>query len=116
TKPSVRNNPRNPPRNNPNKPSNCLFAPKKLRANNSEVLRLELLEAFAHEPAYTEVVLDLSKTEDLDAIGLALLHSAVRFAEKNSRELKLRHASPMVNRVLCAVGIAPAVSQVEGPG
>ena len=112
TKPSVRNN----PRNNTNKPSNCLFAPKKLRANNSEVLRRELLEAFAHEPPYTEVVLDLSKTEDLDAIGLAFLHSAVRFAEKNSRELKLQHASPMVHRVLSALGIARSVSQVEGPG
>ncbi len=116
TKPSVRNNPRKNSRTNTNKPSNCLFAPKKLRANNSEVLRHELLEAFAHEPAYTEVVLDLSKTEDLDAIGLALLHSAVRFAEKNSRELKLQHASPMVYRVLCAVGIARSVSLVEGPG
>ena len=112
TKPSVRNH----PRTNTNKPSNCLFAPKKLRANNSEALRHELLKAFAHEPPYTVVVLDLSKTEDLDAIGLAFLHSAVRFAEKNSRELKLQHASPAVHRVLSAVGIARSVSQVEGPG
>lgn len=112
TKPSVRNH----PRTNTNKPSNCLFAPKKLRANNSEVLRHELLEAFAHEPPYTEIILDLSKTEDLDAIGLALLHSAVRYAEKNSRELNLQHASTMLHRVLSAVGIVRSVSQVEGPG
>ena len=98
------------------KPSNCLIAPKLLVADSSEVLRHELLEAFAHEPPYSEVVLDLSKTDDLDAVGLALLHSAVRFAEKNSRELKLQHASPMVHRVLSAVGIARAVSQVEGQG
>ena len=98
------------------KPSNRLFAPKMLVADSSEVLRHELLEAFAHEPPYSEVVLDLSKTVDLDAVGLALLHSAVRFAEKNSRELKLQHASPMVHRVLSAVGIARAVSQVEGQG
>lgn len=95
------------------KPSNHLLVPTVLLAKNAEGLRHELLAAFAHEPPYSEVVLDLSKTEDLDAIGLALLHSAVMYAEKGNRELKLQHASPTVRRVLSAMGIASLASRNE---
>ena len=95
------------------KPSNHLLVPSVLLAKNAEVLRHELLAAFAHEPPYNEVVLDLSKTQDVDAIGLALLHSAINYAEKGSRELKLKHASPMVRRVLSAMGIASSASRIE---
>ena len=95
------------------KPSNHLLVPSVLLAKNAEGLRQELLAAFAHEPPYKEVVLDLSKTEDLDAIGLALLHSAIMYAAKGRRELKLQHASPKVSRVLSALGIASQASRIE---
>ena len=95
------------------KPSNHLLVPSALLAKNAEGLRHELLAAFAHEPPYSEVVLDLSKTEDLDAIGLALLHSAVMYADKGNRELKLQHASSTVRRVLSAMGIASLASRNE---
>ena len=95
------------------KPSNHLLVPSVLLAKNAEALRQELLAAFAHIPPYHEIVLDLSKTEDLDAIGLALLHSAILYAEKGNRELKLQHASPIVRRVLSAMGIASLASRNE---
>jgi anti-anti-sigma regulatory factor len=59
------------------------------------------------------VIIDLSLTQDLDAIGLALLHSLTQFAAAKNRRLRFENVSSKLDRIFQAVGIGSVGRSAE---
>jgi chemotaxis protein histidine kinase CheA len=79
-----------------------LLLPKMLGAENAESLRLQLIELLSQHEV---VSLDMSELRDLDAIGLAWLHSASHFAHANAKKLAFREATPEIAKLFDFIGL-----------
>jgi two-component system sensor histidine kinase and response regulator WspE len=79
--------------------------PERLNVSNAESIRLQLLSAFEDQSDRSQVIIDLSLTQDMDSIGLALMHSVTQFAASNNLRLRFENASSVLVRVFRAVGI-----------
>ena len=79
-----------------------LILPKTLGTENAESFRVHLIELL-HEHGI--VSLDLSGLQDLDAIGLAWLHSATKFANTKTKQIVLLNVTPNISKLLDFVGL-----------
>lgn len=79
-----------------------LLLPKMLGAENAEVLRVQLIELLNQHEI---VSLDMSGLQDLDAIGLAWLHSATLFAHSNAKQLTFRNTNADIAKLLDFIGL-----------
>ena len=79
-----------------------LVMPKELVADNAESLRVQLIGLLEQ---HASVTLDLRQLQDLDAVGLAWLHSASKYASFKACQLKIANASPVIGPVLDLVGL-----------
>jgi chemotaxis protein histidine kinase CheA len=84
---------------------NRIHIPYFLSIQNAEPIRQQLLAILSHTTKTGEVVVDLTETHDLDAVGLAFLHSAARLATARKLTLQFENAKPALSRILKAVGI-----------
>ncbi len=79
-----------------------LLLPKMLGAENAEALRVQLIELLNQNEI---VSLDMSGLQDLDAIGLAWLHSATLFAHSNAKRLAFRNTTADIAKLLDFIGL-----------
>ncbi len=79
-----------------------LVLPKMLGAENAEALRVQLIELLSQHEV---VSLDMSGLKDLDAIGLAWLHSATHFALSKSKQLAFLNTTPDIAKLLDFIGL-----------
>ena len=82
-----------------------IVLPATLDVSNSETVRLQLLAALEGHPDEGQVIIDFSQMEDLDCVGLALMHSVTKFAAMKNRQLRLERVSSTLSRIFKAVGI-----------
>lgn len=85
--------------------TNRVSIPKFLNVHNADSIRLQILAKLQVKPQHVEVILDLSQTQDLDAVGLALLHSAIQFATNTNRCIEFENVSSDLRPALHAIGI-----------
>ncbi|MCY2980833.1 MAG: Hpt domain-containing protein [Planctomycetota bacterium] len=85
--------------------TNRISIPTFLNVHNSDSIRLEILAKLQYKPQHVEVILDLSQTQDLDAVGLALLHSAIQFATNTNRTIAFENVSSDLRPALHAIGV-----------
>jgi two-component system sensor histidine kinase and response regulator WspE len=85
--------------------TNRLFIPTFLNVHNADSIRLQILAKLQVKPQHVEVILDLSQTQDLDAVGLALLHSAIQFATNTNRSIAFENVSSDLRPALHAIGV-----------
>lgn len=90
-----------------------IFVPEILHVNNAEAIRVQLLSALESQTLQEPLILDFSRTQDLDAVGLALLHSVNRLMASTSRRLQFEKASPALSRILQTVCIGATLGDVE---
>lgn len=79
-----------------------LLLPKMLGAENAEALRVQLIELLSQHEV---VSLDMSGLKDLDAIGLAWLHSATNFANSKSKQLAFLNTTHDIAKLLDFIGL-----------
>lgn len=85
--------------------TNRISIPTFLNVHNADSIRLEILAKLQYNPQHVEVILDLSQTQDLDAVGLALLHSAIQFATNTNRTIAFENVSSDLRPALHAIGV-----------
>jgi len=85
--------------------TNRISIPTFLNVHNADSIRLEILAKLQYKPQHVEVILDLSQTQDLDAVGLALLHSAIQFATNTNRTIAFENVSSDLRPALHAIGV-----------
>ncbi|MCF7959912.1 MAG: Hpt domain-containing protein [Pirellula sp.] len=85
--------------------TNRISIPTFLNVHNADSIRLEILAKLQYKPQHVEVILDLSQTQDLDAVGLALLHSAIQFAKNTNRTIAFENVSSDLRPALHAIGV-----------
>ena len=85
--------------------TNRISIPTFLNVHNADSIRLEILAKLQYNPQHVEVILDLSQTQDLDAVGLALLHSAIQFATNTNRTIAFENVSSYLRPALHAIGV-----------
>ena len=85
--------------------TNRISIPTFLNVHNADSIRLEILAKLQYNPQHVEVILDLSQTQDLDAVGLALLHSAIQFATNTTRTIAFENVSSSLRPALHAIGV-----------
>lgn len=85
--------------------TNRLSIPTFLNVHNADSIRLQILAKLQVKPQHVEVILDLSQTQDLDAVGLALLHSAIQFATNTNRTIAFENVSSDLRPALHAIGV-----------
>lgn len=85
--------------------TNRVSIPTFLNVHNADSIRLEILAKLQYKPQLVEVILDLSQTQDLDAVGLALLHSAIQFATNTNRTIAFGNVSSDLRPALHAIGV-----------
>lgn len=91
-------------------PANRIVIPAILNQDNAESMRTRLLAALELPAQHVTLVIDLSLTHELDAVGLALLHSLTKYAAKRNSSLRFERASATLVRILTTVGIGPLAS------
>ena len=79
-----------------------LLLPKMLGAENAEALRVKLIELLSQHEV---VSLDMSGLTDLDAIGLAWLHSATNFANSKAKQLAFLNTTSDIAKLLDFIGL-----------
>ena len=79
-----------------------LLMPKMLGADNAEALRVQLIDLLNQHEI---VSLDMSGLQDLDAIGLAWLHSATLFANSHAKQLAFRNTTADIAKLLDLIGL-----------
>jgi chemotaxis protein histidine kinase CheA len=92
----------------PPAPSQLVAMPHFLGTDDAERIRLELLSRWE---AGGSVELDFALMKDLDAIGLAWLHSAVAYAKKHAKRIAATNVTTELKPILELVGI----QDLEGP-
>ena len=92
-----------PSPNTHNSSSQHLVLPKMLGAENAEALRIQLIEKLYQ---HADVSLDLRELHDLDAIGLAWLHSASQYARTQTKQVSLINPPPSIATLLDFVGLS----------
>lgn len=85
--------------------TNRISIPTFLNVHNADSIRLRILSKLQYNPQHVEVILDLSQTQDLDAVGLALLHSAIQFATNTNRSIEFENVSSELRPALHAIGV-----------
>jgi two-component system sensor histidine kinase and response regulator WspE len=85
--------------------TNRVSTPTFLNVHNADSIRLQILSKLQDKPQHVEVILDLSQTQDLDAVGLALLHSAIQFATNTNRTIEFENVSSDLRPALHAIGV-----------
>jgi chemotaxis protein histidine kinase CheA len=85
--------------------TNRVSTPTFLNVHNADSIRLQILAKLQDKPQHVEVILDLSQTQDLDAVGLALLHSAIQFATNTNRTIGFENVSSDLRPALHAIGV-----------
>jgi chemotaxis protein histidine kinase CheA len=85
--------------------TNRISIPTFLNVHNADSIRLEILAKLQVKPQHVEVILDLSQTQDLDAVGLALLHSAIQFATNTNRTIAFENVSSDLRPALHSIGV-----------
>lgn len=85
--------------------TNRISIPTFLNVHNADSIRLQILAKLQVKPQHVEVILDLSQTQDLDAVGLTLLHSAIQFATNTNRCIEFENVSTDLRLALHAIGI-----------
>ncbi len=85
--------------------TNRISIPTNLNVHNADSIRLQILAKLQYKPQHVEVILDLSQTQDLDAVGLALLHSAIQFATNTNRTIAFENVSSDLRPALHAIGV-----------
>jgi chemotaxis protein histidine kinase CheA len=85
--------------------TNRISIPTILNVHNADSIRLQILAKLQYKPQHVEVILDLSQTQDLDAVGLALLHSAIQFATNTNRSIAFENVSSDLRPALHAIGV-----------
>ena len=89
----------------PTSSSNRIQIPAFLGIKSAESIRLQFLGALEHEPRHSELIFDMSQSKDLDAVGLAFLHSAMKYARLMNRDVKFEKESHAMRTVLQAIGV-----------
>ncbi len=92
---------------------NCVAIPEVLNKDNAEATRTQLLSALECQCNHQPVIIDLSLTQDLDSVGLALLHSVTRYAAMKKCSLRFENACPILSRVFKAAGIGSITIATE---
>jgi len=85
--------------------TNRISIPTFLNVHNADSIRLQILAKLQYKPQHVELNLDLSQTQDLDAVGLALLHSAIQFATNTNRTIAFENVSSDLRPALHAIGV-----------
>ena len=85
--------------------TNRISIPTNLNVHNADSIRLQILAKLQYKPQHDEVILDLTLTQDLDAVGLALLHSAIQFATNTNRIIAFENVSSDLRPALHAIGV-----------
>lgn len=94
-------------------PTNRISIPKIFNANHAELIRVQILSALENQLNHGPTIIDLSLTEEIDSVGLALMHSAARFAATTGRSLRYENATSILSSILQAVGIESVVSRAR---